>query len=1013
MNNLITTSIAIIKTLAIIVISFNTVLFAQTSGSMEGRITDTDGDPLPGANILLTHTIENGDSVKLRSSRGTAADIDGYFSLREIRPATYILKVTYIGYSPRTLEADVNAGDVTELNIELRSVSLRGQQVEVTGQARGQMDAINKQLSSTAMKNVVASDRIREIPDENAVAAISRLPGVSTTRSGGEASDFVIRGLSPKYNTVMINGVEMPSNKGDSRNATVSGVSQYALEGIELFKSITADMDANTVSGALNMQLQEAPDDFQVELLIDRGYNNLNQYWGNYTFNGNISNRFLDGKLGAKLNVTAEKENRSTQSLSAGYGIETTGEGKEQLFLNSINLNDITNFNRRYNGTLVLDYRFSPDSKISISNFYTRRPIDNTSAAKSYSLTSRSLTYSISQNKDGFNDTYLTSVNGQHPLGIFQIDYSVSYSSHNTHNPSSRNWSFSMPGVLESQYASREYRVQHPFDILPHTQDVKDSVSQATLSDLIGPGMSFTKDSLGEQKYQADVNIQMPFNWKSISGFIKTGIAYRTTTRRRDYDGHLQNFNKSAARQYFTSYDWTQVQGNELTMVGFGDRVEGEFLQGNTRFGIYPDMARLNQLYEGWIEYCNEYIAQGESAWRPVFGNPMNLLFRFDQQASVYRDQDATQDYWATYLMSQINIGDDITFTPGVRYERVTADLIGTYYMEKINQPSMLGGGMQPDSINRATRSNEYLLPMVHLKYDPADWWHVKASYTQTLHRPNFNAITPFQYVNNLGSVTRPVYNYGKPHLKPELWNSYDLQLAFYGNRIGMFGINAFYKTVKNLIWNRSWVRVPGDPLLLHWWDDDQTVDVTTWINRDYNVYVRGGEIEWQTSFWYLPNPLNLFTFNVNYTYTHNKTEYPYSKLTQVPYDTTDRGRVLHKTVRIDSTFEGAMIDQPKQIANVSLGFNYRGFTAWLSYRYMGERLTGKNVQDELDSFSSPYQNWDLQLRQQLPIEGLQLLFNLTNINDVLEKSDHRYDSRPTSLANYGWTSNLGIRYRF
>ena len=62
--------------------------------------------------------------------------------------------------------------------------------------------------------------RIQELPDANAAESVSRLPGVSLIRTGGEGAKVVIRGLSPQYNQVTIDGVELPSNVASSNNIT-------------------------------------------------------------------------------------------------------------------------------------------------------------------------------------------------------------------------------------------------------------------------------------------------------------------------------------------------------------------------------------------------------------------------------------------------------------------------------------------------------------------------------------------------------------------------------------------------------------------------------------------------------------------------------------------------------------------------------------------------------------------------------------------------------------------------
>ena len=73
--------------LYIYLILFSTV-FSQTTGKISGIITDKSNSvALPGANIYLLNT-----------SFGTASDGDGRFSLINIPPGKYSLKVDMIGY---------------------------------------------------------------------------------------------------------------------------------------------------------------------------------------------------------------------------------------------------------------------------------------------------------------------------------------------------------------------------------------------------------------------------------------------------------------------------------------------------------------------------------------------------------------------------------------------------------------------------------------------------------------------------------------------------------------------------------------------------------------------------------------------------------------------------------------------------------------------------------------------------------------------------------------------------
>ena len=124
-------------------------------------------------------------------------------------PGSYTIRATYVGYTPSSSAIVVADGETVTRDFKLDAVTIEGQTVVVTAQALGQNQAINQQLASSQIVNVVSSARIQELPDANAAESVGRLPGVSVTRSGGEGNQVVIRGLSPKYNEVMINGVAM------------------------------------------------------------------------------------------------------------------------------------------------------------------------------------------------------------------------------------------------------------------------------------------------------------------------------------------------------------------------------------------------------------------------------------------------------------------------------------------------------------------------------------------------------------------------------------------------------------------------------------------------------------------------------------------------------------------------------------------------------------------------------------------------------------------------------------
>ena len=77
-----------------VVMLFATVAFSQcvTTASIGGLISDSQGEPLPGANVVAIHTPSG-------TTYGAASDFDGYFRISNMRVGgPYTITITYVGY---------------------------------------------------------------------------------------------------------------------------------------------------------------------------------------------------------------------------------------------------------------------------------------------------------------------------------------------------------------------------------------------------------------------------------------------------------------------------------------------------------------------------------------------------------------------------------------------------------------------------------------------------------------------------------------------------------------------------------------------------------------------------------------------------------------------------------------------------------------------------------------------------------------------------------------------------
>jgi hypothetical protein len=226
--------------------------FGQGRGSVKGHLEDAQsGEPLMFANVALKGT-----------TIGTVTDEEGNYELPALKPGTYTLIFSYLSYQDVEQQITITAGKELEINGSLQMASIMGEEVVVTAMARGQVAAMNQQVNSNTIVNVVSKEKILELPDQNAAETVARLPGVSLVRDGGEGTKVTLRGLAPRFNSITIDGEKVPSTSDQDRSVDLSMFSTDALAGIEFYKALLPDMDGDAIGGQINFTSRTASGGF-------------------------------------------------------------------------------------------------------------------------------------------------------------------------------------------------------------------------------------------------------------------------------------------------------------------------------------------------------------------------------------------------------------------------------------------------------------------------------------------------------------------------------------------------------------------------------------------------------------------------------------------------------------------------------------------------------------------------------------------------------------------------------
>ena len=976
----------------------------SAQGKLEGFVYDNQSDePLFGANVMLEGT-----------SNGAATDMDGKFNISNIPAGDYKLLVRYVGYTEKRIDVAIQDNRTLRVEVKLDFQVIEGEVVTVTAQAESQIQAINQQLSSTGITNIVSQSRIREVPDANAAESVGRLPGISIKRSSGEGNEVVVRGIQPRLNIITINNIRMPSTNQDNTAVGLAGISQYMLDGIEVRKTLRAEDDADVVGGIVDLKLATAPEGLHTNAILEGMYNGLSEKLGSYRSSINLSDRFFDSRLGVIAQLNLEEADRPNHALQAGYARNRTAQG-EGVYLGSTNFqkNDIVR--NRFGATLLLDYKL-PHGKIQVNSIYNSFDEDRWERNDKYTVSTNVGTISSNKDMRSVTEDNYTLINSfSLETEIFYdvtLDIGAAYTSGDREgftNAMSFWYNGALSPPIQSSFTRNTFG-QTAYDLIPNIIDTGSTSRNYLLSRLFQETRSFDEN---EASFQA--NLKVPFNISSqLSGFVKVGGKMRL--KDRDYD-------------YGYDGDTGGIYGGDSNILQeiIQDNPEiqwAPWVVGTGNFYAYPLYKsggekilddKFNMKYFAERKWVDQVVTRAKEAhWA-------NL-----QQWGATVASDLSSDYsgdeklYAGYFMLDLKYGKNISFNAGVRYEKEKTNYNG---FGVIDIASTVYDKL--DTLKNSERSNEYILPSVTLRFNYADWGDLRVAYSKSLARPEYYAFIPHYSADiqkNLTGGNQAGYAFtngaaGNKFLEPAVSDNLDLIFSFYGNYIGLFTVGGFYKEIDKFFYIKSFkvIDVGADNQVLKDNGYDFSVPkgqtLIVWENLDNTSYIRGLEFSWQTNLWYLPKPFNGIVLGLNYSKISSSAEYYTSRINQVvPNPATPW--IIEET-RVDSLQRTSLIDQPDDIFNISVGYDYKDFSMRVAYNFQGKTLSYKGEYTEDDGYTQDYSRLDLSIRQKLPIDGLSVQFLLSNLTEEVDKSYTYTKDYDNNEQFYGMTGSLGVRYEF
>ena len=205
----------------------STAAFAQgvTTSSINGKITDSKGEVLPGASVVMVHTPTG-------SNYGNISDAEGFVRIPNMKVGgPYKLTISYIGYQTFTQDdIYLSLGKTQKINVVLNEDATQLAEVVVTS---GQGEVFDGNINGA--ETTISEKQLMELPNASrGINDFVRLTPQAAFTSGGGIS---IAGTNNRFNSIFIDGAtsnDVFGLAGNGQNGgQISGLSLISMDALE------------------------------------------------------------------------------------------------------------------------------------------------------------------------------------------------------------------------------------------------------------------------------------------------------------------------------------------------------------------------------------------------------------------------------------------------------------------------------------------------------------------------------------------------------------------------------------------------------------------------------------------------------------------------------------------------------------------------------------------------------------------------------------------------------------
>lgn len=920
--------------LCFLFISLSMNAYAQV-GKITGKVFDSKtGGTLIGVKVMVEGT-----------TTGASTDYEGKFTISKLSPGTYNLVASYLGYNKKILtDVEVKAGDVNSISISMEEVSKSLGEVVIRGEVKKESAnaLLIQQKNATTISDGISIETIRKTPDRNTSDVLKRVSG-ATIQDNKYA---IIRGLPDRYNAAFINGAPLPSSEPDRKAFAFDIFPANLLDNIVIVKSATPDLPGEFAGGLILIKTKDIPDQNFYNVSFGTSINTITTF-NKFNTNVNGSTDFLGLDDGKRALPSGTPDNATFQRYQ--NDIQTKDDVKR-----------LVNVSKPFNNNFVVNENSSMRPAYSFQfNMGHIKKFSKTELGSIFSMSMQNTptTQQITR-KDFDNNGKIFNFNDEqntiNTLNGFLWNISLK-------NKSNK---ISFKNLLNIN--TNDQTIIRTGEDLINTNQVKSYAmwyTQNVLNSHQVNGEHFIK------KYETKLNWTLGYSgldretpdfrrvrYQRTSG--DETLAYQvplSSNPQADVAGRF--YSKQKDKTYNAGFDFSRPLNigkfkNEIKFGGYAQYRDRDFSARQFGYSYAPGQTpNFSTLPIGDIF---------QTANVDTNGLVLKELTKLTDQYT------ASSNLLAGYVRFDSKITSRLRAVWGARVES---------YNQKLN--TFRTGSDAPFNIDTTVVD---VLPSVNLVYTLNTKTNLRASYSQTVSRPEFRELAPFTFFdfNDLLLVE------GNSDLKRVRIHNYDLRYEIYPTPAQLISVSVFYKQFEN----------PIEKSL------DQALNVRNMKYQNVpSAFSYGIELDYKLNFGQLLKVKNKFLEGLNFigNLAYIKSEVDVSKVLA----TQEKTRPLQ--------------GQSPYIINASLQYSNtkKEYGVSLAFNRIGERIVNVGNVEYGSYWENPRSVIDLQINKTF-FKKLDIRFGIRDIlaqNIIFYQNGDSDTSFDSTKDNEIWNFKVGSSY--